>query len=107
MPDNEGMGDLPIDLCGTCASRNGGKHMEIKQYVIKGFVVGDDLYGQRKKVDIRRETDHVPEIDEIEVPGLIDLEMISLEVRETEKGKLIDSIAWAGTCDEEYLYSIV
>ena len=86
---------------------NGGKYMEIKQYVIKGFVVGDDLYGHPRKVDIRRETDHIPEIGEIEVPGLIDLEMVSLEVREKEKGKLIDSIAWAGSSDEEYLYSIV
>ena len=83
------------------------KHMELKFYVIKGFVIGEDLYGQTKKVAIKKEMDHVPDIEEIEVPGLIDLEMISLEIRDSVRGKLIDSIAWAGTADADHLYSIV
>lgn len=74
---------------------------------LTGYVIGDDLYGQTKRVEIKREVDHVPDLDEIEVRGIFELKMVSLDVR--ERRKIIGSIDWSnmGSFDEEHVYGLL
>ena len=72
-----------------------------------GFVVGDDLYGHPKRIDIKKKVDHVPSINEIEVPGITEIKLISLDVK--DKRKIIEEINWSmmGSWDDEHIYSLV
>ncbi|MEM0133672.1 MAG: hypothetical protein QXU18_00375 [Thermoplasmatales archaeon] len=72
---------------------------------MKGFVVGEDAYGQVRRVNIKREVDHVPELYEIEIPELIDLHLVSLEIK--AKRNIIGAIDWVDGFRDGFLTGIV
>jgi hypothetical protein len=64
---------------------------------IKGFVIGEDLYGDLKIKTVKMNATKMPSEEDIEVPGITNLKLVSLNGY--EKRKIVDSLEWVGDID--------
>ncbi len=64
---------------------------------IRGFVIGADMYGRLRQLAVSRTVEKMPSIEEIEVKGISELKLVSLNGY--QKKRIVDSLEWVGDID--------